>query len=270
MDNNPLSISEQWARRHRRHQSSLELILNFSPQARLSHPVRVRATDAFDRICSYFETHDLKASTEYRRSKLVRGIYMHSRSEDSRDYYLRAFFTAIGIDAESHFRESPGTFKFEDISEDFFHFGDDLLFHFFRPCTMCLVRIPVANLVTNPFFTVKTSTINTTNLSSVLRSAPQEGQDQSGQQHIGTGTRSSTLRKSCLIRDRYRCVITRKFDANEARKRGKKAGGYNKALDDDGKFLYEDQYDHEHLEVAHIIPHSLIQPNASGELVCLL
>lgn len=152
MDNNPFSISEQGARRHRRHQSSLERILNFSPQARLSDQVRGRAKDAFHSICSYFETKDPNASTQYSRSKLVRGIYEHSRSEDSRDYYLRAFFTAINIDAESHYRtESPGTFKFEDIRKHFFEFGDDLLHHFFIPCTVCLVKIPVANLVTNPF-----------------------------------------------------------------------------------------------------------------------
>ncbi|KAL4747393.1 hypothetical protein BDW72DRAFT_206485 [Aspergillus terricola var. indicus] len=52
---------------------------------------------------------------------------------------------------------------------------------------------------------------------------------------IGTPQRIANLRKTCLIRDRHRCVITRRFDAQEAQTRYKKDGG--KVKDDDDKSL---------------------------------
>ncbi|KAL6233311.1 hypothetical protein BDW75DRAFT_232062 [Aspergillus navahoensis] len=52
---------------------------------------------------------------------------------------------------------------------------------------------------------------------------------------IGTPQRVSNLRKSCLIRDRYPCVITRRFDAQEAQNRYKRSG--RDARDDDGESL---------------------------------
>lgn len=72
----------------------------------------------------------------------------------------------------------------------------------------------------------------------------------------------STLRGACLFRDRYRCVISRKFDLAEALKRGRHGG---EARDEDGVPLEGQSFDA--LEVAHILPHSLTQVNANKQLV---
>jgi hypothetical protein len=81
--------------------------------------------------------------------------------------------------------------------------------------------------------------------------------------------RVANLRRDCLIRDRYRCVISHTFDRAEALNRGKRNG--DNAKDDDGNLLKDEDKLLEVLEVAHILPHSLMSYNASGgqtELVC--
>ncbi|KAI0525829.1 hypothetical protein F5B22DRAFT_633225 [Xylaria bambusicola] len=84
-----------------------------------------------------------------------------------------------------------------------------------------------------------------------------------GQQYIGTGPRPSVLRRDCLIRDRHRCVISRRFDHAEAWERRNTPGD---ARDDEGNLLENDPDDPEFLEVAHILPHSLTKVNQGGEL----
>ncbi|OOF99307.1 hypothetical protein ASPCADRAFT_39628, partial [Aspergillus carbonarius ITEM 5010] len=69
--------------------------------------------------------------------------------------------------------------------------------------------------------------------------------------------RLSTLRQSCLIRDYHRCVISRKFDRREAERRLKQDG--EDCRDDDGNLLRNETSDRfQFLEVAHILPHSLM------------
>ena len=84
---------------------------------------------------------------------------------------------------------------------------------------------------------------------------------------MGTTQRLSSLRKACLIRDRHRCVISRRFDTNEAVNRYNTLG--DDAKDDDDR-LIKDEEEPTDLEVAHIIPHSLASSNdASTPLVRL-
>ena len=73
---------------------------------------------------------------------------------------------------------------------------------------------------------------------------------------IGTPQRVSNLRQSCLQRDRHRCVVTRKFDIQEGEARFKTDG--NNVKDDDENPLLPESNDMTYLEVAHIIPHSLM------------
>lgn len=73
----------------------------------------------------------------------------------------------------------------------------------------------------------------------------------------------SAFRGACLVRDRHRCVISRRFDQNEAFKRMSRCG--DEARDDDGLPLVGEIFDA--LEVAHILPHSLTQVNANSQLV---
>ncbi|KAE8356841.1 hypothetical protein BDV28DRAFT_126299 [Aspergillus coremiiformis] len=81
---------------------------------------------------------------------------------------------------------------------------------------------------------------------------------------IGTLQRISTLRRDCLVRDRHRCIITQKFDLLEGADREKKDGPDFK--DDDGKLLRLEGDEMAVLEVAHIIPHSLmLLTNIDGE-----
>lgn len=78
--------------------------------------------------------------------------------------------------------------------------------------------------------------------------------------------RVSALRGACLVRDRHRCVVSRKFDWHEAANRVRKQG--NDALDDDGNLLREDDHPVGTLEVAHILPHFIMATNPGSKLVC--
>ncbi|BCS01847.1 HNH endonuclease signature motif containing protein [Aspergillus luchuensis] len=73
---------------------------------------------------------------------------------------------------------------------------------------------------------------------------------------VGTPQRIPTLRRGCLLRDRHRCVVTRKFDIQEAEDRLAKDGTDFK--DDDRGSLLPESDAMAFLEVAHIIPHSLM------------
>ncbi|OJD26817.1 hypothetical protein ACJ73_01784 [Blastomyces percursus] len=78
----------------------------------------------------------------------------------------------------------------------------------------------------------------------------------------GIKQRLSVLRHDCLVRDHHRCVVTRKFDITEARRRHARD---ENCTDDDGKPLKEEQRDNfQYLEVAHILPHCLTKV-ASGD-----
>jgi hypothetical protein len=85
---------------------------------------------------------------------------------------------------------------------------------------------------------------------------------------MGTTQRLSSLRKHCLVRDRYRCVISRRFDSNEVIHRYNTFG--DDATDDNGRLIKDKEEEPADLEVAHIIPHSLASSNdASMQLVLL-
>ena len=85
----------------------------------------------------------------------------------------------------------------------------------------------------------------------------------------GTRQRISILRQSCLVRDRHRCVISRKFEIVEARKRADQHGD-DCEDDDENPLRNEARGGFQYLEVAHIVPHSL-RTVAPGEtdLICL-
>ena len=86
---------------------------------------------------------------------------------------------------------------------------------------------------------------------------------QSAQLLTGTTQRLASLRRDCLIRDRHRCVISRSFDRDEARRRVAQDGTQG-AKDDEGIPLRDEGNTFATLEVAHIIPHSLMTLS-SGE-----
>jgi hypothetical protein len=82
-------------------------------------------------------------------------------------------------------------------------------------------------------------------------------------EYVRTPDRLSTLRGACLIRDRYHCVISHKFDLTEALKRFKTHG--SDAQDEEGNPLRGQLFDS--LQVAHILPHALMKSDQDSRLV---
>ncbi|KAI1288565.1 hypothetical protein F5Y03DRAFT_401726 [Xylaria venustula] len=106
-------------------------------------------------------------------------------------------------------------------------------------------------------FFLPASTKKTPQLSPALHSAVQEAQGNGGQQYVGTGPRLSVLQRDCFIRDRHRCVISRRYDFTEAMNRRRTPGGPR----DDDDNLINDPIEPDQLEVAHILPHSVTKTN---------
>ncbi|KAH1348823.1 hypothetical protein KXW65_003965, partial [Aspergillus fumigatus] len=103
-------------------------------------------------------------------------------------------------------------------------------------------------LIDNFFMPLRASSVKTPQPTPVALSANQNAP-------MGTKSRVSRLRQECLKRDHYRCVVSRKFDRAEAKKRLEQN---ENSKDDDGELLRNQRSDQfEYLEVAHIIPHSL-------------
>ncbi|EQL29810.1 hypothetical protein BDFG_07621 [Blastomyces dermatitidis ATCC 26199] len=225
-----------------RHQSSLEGIINFSGPQPFAADQRARAQRRFYSIINHFDITDNSRRVGYRRPLLVRYTYEYSRSELSQDIFLRAFFEFMKVDVAG---EEDIDFDDEglenQLGKNLITFADFLLDNFFLP--------------------LKASGQHTPQPSPAHLSAIQRAQ---GGMHEFTGTpdRISVLRGSCLIRDRHRCVISRKFDQREAIVRLTQHG--HAAQDDEGNPL-QGQLSMI-LEVAHILPHSLTQANADSQL----
>ncbi|KAF2454343.1 hypothetical protein BDY21DRAFT_353691 [Lineolata rhizophorae] len=217
--------------------------INFSTEPPLEAYQRTRARRRFYQIVDRFEAADCSSSTSsssssssnrYNRPRLVRLTFEHALSEESKDNVLRAFFRFMPSPMDE---DKDIDFTNEDLEKEVYSsligFAEYLLNNFFLP--------------------LKASSRKTPQPSPVYHSAVQEAQG--AQEFAGTPTRLSTLRGSCLVRDRHRCVITRRFDLAEAERRIGRSG--SSAQDDDGELLANETRDWEKLEVAHILPHSL-------------
>jgi hypothetical protein len=112
---------------------------------------------------------------------------------------------------------------------------------------------------------VRASSRKTPQPSPQIHSAVRRAQGGGVQHFVGTPDRVASLRSNCLIRDRYRCVISRQFDAEEANKRLMMYG--DKAEDENGNLLVADPR-FLHLKVAHVLPHSLTKTGNDSQLVC--
>lgn len=121
---------------HHRHQSSLEGITSFSSQPPLGAAKRARAHDQFYRIINHFEDEEARAGSKkgpYNRPRLVRLIYEHARSQESKDLFLRAFFQAMDLQIEHE--NGPDGIN-ERLGSALTQFADHLIDHFFLPCTI--------------------------------------------------------------------------------------------------------------------------------------
>ncbi|KAI0448239.1 hypothetical protein F5B21DRAFT_224460 [Xylaria acuta] len=144
-----------------RHQLSLEGLIDFSTEVlSLESSQRTNAQHRFYRIAKHFETdgpvndsnhhhhhhhhhNNDRKTTRYSPSRLVRLTYEHALSEQSRDSFLRAFFSALALSIDGQQEEDD----LEDLRSPFFGFADYLLDNFFLPCfdekdSATLPRVP--------------------------------------------------------------------------------------------------------------------------------
>ncbi|KAK2812806.1 hypothetical protein FQN50_001135 [Emmonsiellopsis sp. PD_5] len=223
-----------------RHQSSLEAIINFSPPQSFAPEQRARARRTFYSILDHFNAADNSRRHGYRRTLLLRHTYEYSRSELSKDTFLRAFFQFMDVDIEQENIDLDDEEVEDQIGSDLTTFADFLIDHFFLP--------------------LKASGHQTPQPSPAHLSAIRKVQGI--HEFTGTPDRVSILRGSCLVRDRHRCVISRIFDQQEAIAR--LTQNLQGAQDDDGNSLLGQPT--MMLEVAHVLPHSLTQTDANSQL----
>ncbi|KIE01369.1 hypothetical protein MAJ_02710, partial [Metarhizium majus ARSEF 297] len=227
---------------HHRHQSSLEGVINFSSSPPLGDDDRFVAIERFYQIVEHYENNQFTSTGPYNRPKLLRLTYEYATSEKSKDNILQAFFNAVGLSMNEQDNVDFSNKETEEcILEKLMGFSDYLIDNFFLP--------------------LKASTKRTPQPSPVYHSATQSTRA-GGQTFVGTTARLKTLRGDCLQRDRYRCVISRTFDLGQAIERSQKFG--DNFQDNDGQPLAGESFDF--LEVAHILPHSLMKINSDSEL----
>ncbi|KAK4194462.1 hypothetical protein QBC40DRAFT_290706 [Triangularia verruculosa] len=214
--------------------SSLESIIFYSSPPLWDTDKRAQGKARFYRIVQYFEKVAANDNRPYNQPKLVRLTYDYARSEASKDMFLQVFF---------HLAELP-------IEGE-----DDINLHDESGRLGSVVSEFADYLFANLFLPLRTSSGKTPQLSP---------QGEGGVQHfVGTPELVASLRGECLLRDRYRCVISRRFDYEEAARRLENSPD---AVDNDGSLLSaEAQFDR--LEVAHILPHSLTKTEKGAELV---
>lgn len=250
---------------HHRHQSSLEGILDFSSPQPLEQDQLKRATNIFNRIVALYEPLQTNDGG-YKRITLLRIAH---DSVTSRDNFLRYFFLFVEkelrqtgdaselnlsralcryVDLDSWNREQR-----TDLERSLAAFSDFFVNNFLLPRTQHTYHERDRSNAESDLVKAsarKTPQPTPTPLSGSLTS----------EKVVGTTRRLSNLRRDCLLRDGHRCVISRKFDIREARERVKQAAG--NAKDDDGQLLNSIEEGFEFLEVAHILPHSLMSVTA--------
>jgi hypothetical protein len=119
---------------HHRHQSSLEGIFHLSFEPPLEPVQRDQAKRKFYHIVNYFEAAESASGHPYNRPLLVRLTYEYSRSEESQDIFLRAFFLSVelSIDSDDGLNFS-NTDSERDLRSALVSFAEHLFDHFFLP-----------------------------------------------------------------------------------------------------------------------------------------
>ncbi|PTU18380.1 hypothetical protein P175DRAFT_0504304, partial [Aspergillus ochraceoroseus IBT 24754] len=173
-----------------------------------------------------------------------------------KDAFLKYFFTYIYTNVTPEEERRTGS----DFSQVFTYLRDFLSWGSKNQDTaMDTIDNFAEYLIDNFFMPLRASSVKTPQPTPVALSANQNAP-------TGTKSRVSRLRQECLKRDHYRCIVSRKFDRAEAKKRLEQN---ENSKDDDGEFLRNQKSDQfKYLEVAHIIPHSLVTVSSEeSELV---
>ncbi|CAK7212583.1 hypothetical protein SCUCBS95973_001513 [Sporothrix curviconia] len=238
---------------HHRHQTSLEGIFDMASVALepLSPAARQAARQTFYRIVEHFVAIDptppqinvpRQPAKSYSRPLLIRYTYEYALSDESRDVFLRAFFGSMALpiaSIESVDNGGEAALDFEELAPLFFGFAEYLMDSFYLPLQAS---------------TRKTPQPSPDHHSAMLRAQGNAPAVAAG--YVETADRLASLRGACLVRDHYRCVISRKFHTLEYLVRD----GPD-ARDDEGRLL-ADESQLDLLDVAHILPHSLMKANA--------
>ncbi|KAI0102885.1 hypothetical protein GGR51DRAFT_525724 [Nemania sp. FL0031] len=220
--------------------SLLGVIISVPAEPPLGTDQRFVATNKFHRIVDYFNSRDTEC-VSYNRYQLVNLTHRYALTEESRDNLLRTFFKATDLSVVD-----DETIDFNELRPKFLGFADFLLDNFFLP--------------------LKASTRKTPQPTPTYHSVVREGQAATTQGFVGTPARIATLRGECLVRDHHRCVISRSFDTQEAQSRFKRETSTQPAKDDEDRPLLQEQR-YANLEVAHILPQSLMKVISNPQLV---
>ncbi|EEU33516.1 uncharacterized protein NECHADRAFT_98437 [Fusarium vanettenii 77-13-4] len=212
-----------------RHQSSLEGIIDFTKKPPLTQTQRLSASRQFNQLASYFDVSN-SSNKDYDHMKLMRFTYKYTRSKESKDNFLRAFFksTGLSININKDINLSD-TDRRAELRNSFFNFAD----------------LPLISKTPQP--------------SPASHSAVQRAQGGEGHNFLSTPERLSTLRGAYLIRDRHRYIITRRFDNIKAFRRIHNTNRDSTVAKDNDRSSLEEEEVFDTLEVAHILPHSLTQ-----------
>ncbi|KAL8329816.1 hypothetical protein RB597_005210 [Gaeumannomyces tritici] len=226
----------------------------------MEEDTRTQANIRMRHILQHCEAAIQQPQQGYNHPALVRLTHDYARSDDSKRLFLSSFFghldlpLAGGIDPDIDFSDPQVKARLCQSVDDF---AEYLMDSFFLPLKISFPS-PPGQSNTCLSLLVKAASNRTPQPSPITHSAVQRAQGAAlHQSGVGTPDRVSTLRGTCLVRDRHRCVISRKFDSVE---------GYDRhqagvARDDDG--LPIGPHDLQLLEVAHILPHSLAQASNS-------
>ncbi|KAK7415185.1 hypothetical protein QQZ08_012413 [Neonectria magnoliae] len=131
---------------------------------------RLSADRRFNQLVNHFDAPD-SSYTDYDRVKLVRLTYEYARSEESKGYFLRAFFESAGleIDAEQEDIDLTDAATQAKLRDSLVNFAEYLFENFFLP--------------------LKSSTKKTPQPSPASHSAVQRAQGGEGQNFLGTPER---------------------------------------------------------------------------------
>lgn len=224
---------------------SLEKVLDFSEPFTLE-PHQSQTARALLRTLTGHSHREHASKRGYKPAELIQATFDHVACKDAfLMFFLSFMYSALcsagptdAIDANialylAYFDDlaSWDSARLSEISGAIEGFAEYIIENFLLPLRASSVKTPQPT---------------PTSLSSIQTSTP-----------TGTTQRLSILREKCLVRDRHRCVISRKFDRREAAKRFERDG--EDCKDDDGKLLRSESSDRfQFLEVAHILPHSLM------------
>ncbi|KAK2806384.1 hypothetical protein FQN51_007428 [Onygenales sp. PD_10] len=226
---------------HHRHQASLDGVRDFSAPSLSAAEQAQQAQAVISSLFNHCEP--VQSSTPYKKVTLVRLTYEQCRSAD---LFLQLFFiyfdgfkfccssgdTAIqpsfnqGLARCAGFSSQSPAAQKQEVESVIDSFAEYLFNNFFLPMKAAGSKTPQASAAS-----LSAPTIDNV---------------------VGTPARLSVLRRDCLTRDHHRCVVTHQFDVTEAIKRGDRDP---EPKDDDDRPLAGPLA---RLEVAHIIPHSIM------------